>query len=133
MLESRILHRTADQREFVKAEWTGANTSGIQPLDDKCLVRMDDHAEVTSGGIVIPDDTRARQSMASETGVLVALGEAAFLYADDGVRVWVTRKPVPGDRVVVERYAGRTVQGVDGVEYRLCSQRAIGGVFLPPE
>lgn len=128
MLEGRIL-KTGDQREFVHAEWTGTNTSGITPLDDKVLVRMDDHAEVTSGGVLIPDDTRSRQSMASETGVVIALGPMAFKLADDGDRLWTTVRPNPGDRVVVERYSGRVIQGQDSIEYRLVSQRAIGAIY----
>jgi chaperonin GroES len=67
--------------------------------------------------------------MASETGVIVELGAAAFQFNDDGNRTWATTRPVPGDRVVVERYAGRVVQGQDKVEYRLVSQRAIGAMF----
>lgn len=128
MLEGRIL-RTGDQREYTHATWDGANHSGITPLDNKVLVRMDEHAEVSSGGIVIPEDTRSRQSMASETGVIIALGAMAFKLADDGDRLWATVRPNPGDRVVVERYAGRVVQGEDGVEYRLVSQLSIGALF----
>jgi chaperonin GroES len=128
MLQGRVL-RTGDQREFVKATWDGTNRSGITPLDDKVLIRMDEHAERTSGGIVIPDDARSRQSMASETGVVIALGAAAFEYSDDGARNWRTAKPAPGDRVVVERYAGRVVQGQDSVEYRLVSQKSVGALY----
>jgi chaperonin GroES len=128
MLEGKVL-RTGDQREFVQAEWDGTNRSGITPLDDKILIRMDEHAERTSGGIVIPDEARARQTMASETGVVIALGAAAFAFTDDGSRRWHTAKPTPGDRVVVERYAGRVVQGEDSVEYRLVSQKSIGALY----
>src|SRR5215467_6251521 len=126
MLEGRVL--TSDHREYVHATWTGHDTSGIVPLDDKVLVLMDEHAERTSGGVLIPDTNRAQQSMASETGVVVALGEAAFEFAEDGRR-WTTRKPIPGSRVCVERYAGRLVQGRDGLEYRLVSQRCIGAIL----
>jgi chaperonin GroES len=132
MLEGKVL-RTGDQREFVQAEWDGTNRSGITPLDDKILIRMDEHAERTSGGIVIPDEARARQTMASETGVVIALGAAAFEFTDDGNRRWSTAKPEPGDRVVVERYAGRVVQGEDSVEYRLVSQRSIGALYSRQE
>jgi chaperonin GroES len=129
MLEGRVL-RTGDQREFVQAAWDGTNHSGITPLDDKVLVLMDEHAEKTSGGIVIPDDARSRQSMASETGVIIALGHAAFVFSDDGVRIVDPRfRPVPGNRVVVERYAGRVVQGQDSVEYRLVSQKSVGALY----
>lgn len=132
MFEGRVL-RTSDGRDYVAARWDGTNHSGIQPLDDRVLVLMDEHAEQTKGGIIVTSETQARQSMASETGVIVALGEAAFTHSDDGYRMWTTRKPAPGDRVVVERYAGRLVQGADGVEYRLCSQKAIGGLFAPAQ
>jgi co-chaperonin GroES (HSP10) len=130
--EGRIL-RTGDQREFIKADFDGVNRSGIIPLDDKILIRMDEHAEITQGGIVIPEDTRSRQTMASETGVVIALGAAAFEFSDDGNRHWNTAKPAPGDRVVVERYSGRVVQGEDGEEYRLVSQKAIGALYVAPE
>ena len=132
MLAGRIL-RTGDQREFVHATFDGTNHSGITPLDDKVLLCMDQHAEKTRGGVVIPDDARSRQSMASETGVIVALGAAAFQFSDDGNRAWITHRPVPGNRVVVERYAGRVVQGEDGVEYRLVSQRSIGALYEKQE
>lgn len=132
MLEGRIL-RTGDQREFIHATFDGTNRSGITPLDDKVLVLMDQHAETTTGGIIVPNDTRDRQSMASETGVVVALGSEAFESSDDGARVWRGVKPTPGDRVVVERYAGRVLQGVDGQEYRLVSQKSIGALFAKVE
>lgn len=128
MLEGRIL-RTGDQRDYVESSFDGENHSGITPLDDKVLVLMDEHAEVSSGGIIVPDDTRSRQSMASETGVVIALGAMAFKLADDGDRLWTTVRPNPGDRVFVERYAGRVVQGRDSREYRLVSQKSIGALF----
>lgn len=126
MLEGRLI--TGDQREFVLAEWDGANHSGFDPLDDKVLVMMDEHAEVTSGGITLPQDVVDRQSAAGETGIIVALGPAAFVWDDDATRKWSGRKPEPGDRVYVERYAGQLVQGADGRTYRLMSQRCIGAV-----
>ena len=132
MLEGRLL-KTGDQREYVHAEWDGENHSGITPLDDKCLILMDEHAEVSSGGIIVPDDTRSRQSMASETGVVIALGAMAFKLADDGDRLWTTVRPNPGDRVFVERYAGRVVQGRDSREYRLVSQKSIGAIYSKAE
>lgn len=129
MLEGRLL--TGDAREYVVAAWNGKNESGYQPLDDKCLVLMDEHASVNSGGIMMPDQFADRQTMASETGVIVALGPAAFLYDDDARRKWIGHKPEPGDRVYVSRYAGQLLQGVDGRTYRLMSQSCIGAVALP--
>jgi chaperonin GroES len=130
MMEGRLI--TGDQREFSMPSWDGTNHSGYQPLDDKVLVLMDEHVELTSGGIVIPQATAERQSMAGETGLVVALGPAAFQWNDDLTRKWVGRSPEPGDRVYIERYAGQLVQGIDGRTYRLKSQRCVGALALPP-
>ena len=126
MMEGRFL--TSDQREFVLATWNGTNESGFDPLDDKVLILMDEHTDVTAGGIVIPGTIQDRQSAAGETGVVVALGPAAFVWDDDAVRKWEGKRPEPGDRVYVERYAGQLLQGADGRVYRLMSQRSIGAV-----
>lgn len=131
MMEGRII--TGDQREFVQATWDGVNRSGYLPLDDKVLVLMDEHASLTSGGILIPDVAQERQSQACETGVIIAVGPAAFVWDDEGKRGWVGHKPEPGDRIYVERYAGQLLQGADGNTYRLMSQRCIGAVAAPAE
>lgn len=131
-LRERFL-RTADQREYLMGVWDGVNRSGCQPLDDKVLVLMDEHAETTKGGIHITQQARERQNMASETGVVIALGEAAFRWNDEATRAWTGRKPKPGDRCFVERYAGQLLQGEDGKMYRLMSQKCLGGIAIPAE
>ena len=103
MLEGRILN--LDNRHYVVAEWNGTNHSGYRPLDDKVLVLMDAHADTTAGGIAIPEQIAERQSMAAETGLVVALGPAAFRWNDDGTRAWDGERPEPGSRVYVSRYA----------------------------
>ncbi len=130
MMEGRLI--TGDNREFVIEVWDGVNRSGWQPLDDKVLVLMEEHVERTSGGIMVLDTIRERQSMAGETGVVIALGPVAFQWNDELTRRWEGRKPEPGDRVYVERYAGALVQGHDGRAYRLMSQRCVGALALPP-
>jgi len=111
--------------------WSGHNNSGYDPLDDKCLVLMDEHADITGGGVYMPNDYADRQSQASETGTIVALGPAAFQYDDEVRRKWIGRKPEPGDRVYVTRYSGQLLQGIDGRIYRLMSQNCIGAVAQP--
>lgn len=129
MLKGRIL--TADHQEFVLATWDGVNRSGYAPLDDKVLVLIDEHAEATSGGIALTAEFVERQTMASEHGVVVAVGPAAFRWNDDGTRAWDGKRPEPGDRVYVERYAGQLLNGRDGRKYRLMAQKCIGAVALP--
>ena len=131
MISGRLI--TGDQREFVLADWDGTNRSGYLPLDDKVLVLMDEHATVTSGGVYIPDTASERQSAAGETGVVVALGPAAFVLDDEARRKWVGHRPEPGDRIHIERYSGQLLQGRDGRTYRLLSQRCVGAVALRAE
>jgi chaperonin GroES len=126
MLEGRVI--TGDQREYAVADWDGANRSGWEPLDDKVIVLVDEHVEQTSGGVYVPEHIRQRQTMAAETGTLIALGPGAFVYDDDVRRTWIGRRPEPGDRVVFERYAGTLLDGEDGRQYRLMSQQSIGAV-----
>ena len=106
------------------------NRSGYEPLDDKVLVLIDTHAEVTSGGISIPAEIVQRQTMAAEHGVVVAIGPAAFRWNDDGTRAWDGRRPEPGDRVYIERYSGQLLNGRDGRRYRLMSQKCIGAIAV---
>lgn len=129
MMEGRLI--TGDQREYVVSAWDGTNRSGYDPLDDKVLVQMDEHADITAGGIYIPDPAAERQTAAAETGTIVALGPAAFVYNDEATRKWVGRRPEPGDRVYVSRYAGQLLQGIDGKTYRLMSQSCVGAVAQP--
>lgn len=130
MMEGRLI--TGDHKEFVIEAWDGVNRSGWAPLDDKVLVLMEEHVEVTSGGIMIAPTIRERQSTAGETGLVIALGPVAFVWNDDLTRKWEGKKPAPGDRVYVERYAGALIQGHDGRAYRLMSQRCVGALALPP-
>lgn len=129
MQTSRLL--TSDAREYIMGEWDGENRSGFQPLDDKVLVLMDEHSDRV-GSIQVTDEMRERHNLAGETGLVVAIGPAAFVWDDEGVRAWTGRKPHPGDRVYCERYAGQLLQGADSRQYRLMSQRCIGAVAIPP-
>lgn len=131
MMAGRIL--TKDNQEFETAVWDGENRSGWQPLDDKVLVLMDEHTELTKGGIIVMSQIADRQTLAGITGVIVALGPTAFRWSDDLARAWTGYKPQPGDRVYVDRYSGQLVNGRDGRQYRLMSQSCVGAVEIAPE
>ena len=103
--------------EYQQATWTGTNTSGWTPINDKVMVAPDSAAEITKGGVHITPDTVARHTLASEAGVVVALGPD------------VTINVKPGDRVYIERYAGQLVTGHDEKIYRLMDQNSVGAVF----
>lgn len=130
MMEGRLL--TGEHKEFAMSSWDGINRSGWAPLDDKVLVLMDEHVAMTSGGIAIPGTAQERMSLAGETGLVIAMGPVAFYWNDEMTRRWEGKKPEPGERVYIERYAGQLIQGMDGRAYRLLSQRCVGALAIPP-
>lgn len=111
--------------EYAPAEWKGENTSGISPIGDRVLVLPDGPAEKL---LALPEETKERMAMAAETGVIVAIGDSAWAWNADRTRPFSGAKPVPGQRVWFERYAGSMQHGKDGSLYRLMSDNCIGAV-----
>lgn len=124
-MKPKLLSTKAAQYEAGTFE---GNTSGAKPVGEQVLVRPDVAAEKTSGGVMIPDSVRERQSGAAETGVLVAVGDGAFVWNADRTRAWTGEKPKPGDRVYFARYSGTEIVGDDGKMFRLMSDNCIGAV-----
>lgn len=79
------------------------NDTGIEPVEYKCVIRLDPVEEKTIGGIIIPDDRKDRSQMAATRATLLACGGDAFTNPD-----WKGRVPKVGDRVEVSKYAGVT-------------------------
>ena len=117
--------RKVGERYFLTAYMP--NPSGILPTEFKVLVRPNEVAAVTKGGIHLPDESKERDQYAQIEAVLVAVSPLAFTYVErwpEGAAV-----PVVGDRVLVAKYAGTRVKGSDGVDYKLCSDRDIGAIL----
>ena len=118
------------QAEYVPAKWSGQNTSGVRVVGKTVLVLMDECSQTTTGGIALPEDLIERMSMAAESGVLVACAAGAFLLNED-MTPWSGEKPKPGDRVYIEKYAGKLVKGRDGATYRIMDYGSIGATYEP--
>jgi chaperonin GroES len=103
------------------------NESGILPTEYKILVKPK-AAENKIGSIFIPDETKERNQFAQTEGELVAISPLAFTYANESE--WSgAPKPKPGDRVLYAKYAGTTVKGKDGVDYRLVNDKDVAAVL----
>lgn len=95
------------------------NSSGIEPLDLKVLVRPDTAEEVTKGGIIIPDQTKDRNKFAVVKATLVESGSNAF-------KEWgLGNAPAAGSRILMAQYAGARVKGLDGQEYILMNDEDV--------
>ena len=87
--------------------------ANITPLNDKILVKRLEAAEVTKGGIVLPDAAKEKP----REGKIIALGDGARL--DDGGRAEFQVKV--GDRVIFSSYAGTEVK-VGGEEFLILGE-----------
>lgn len=114
--------------EFVQAEYDGTNPSGWAPIGDKLIVKPDEVASKTRGGVELPDDLRDRMTMAAEAGVVVAIGEGAFKYDSNNLTPYMGYRPQPGDRVAMGRYSGQMIMGHDNLRYRIMSSSEIGAI-----
>lgn len=112
------------------------NPSGIYPTEYKVLIRPDDKGNVHkfkgSGGkdfeLFKPDETADREKFAQVEGTLIATSALAFSYAN--ATEWGDApRPKPGDRVLYAKYAGTTVKGKDGVDYRLVNDKDLSAVL----
>ena len=100
------------------------NKSGIRPVEYKILIRPDAVEQVTAGGIIKPERAHEMEQWAQVKGTLVALGGKAFIdWPDDERKVLVA-----GARVYYRKYEGIMIPGADGEEYRLCTDKDVGGV-----
>ena len=88
------------------------NTSGYWPIEDRVLIKPVLMEEKTAGGIVLAQDTKQTEDMASMHGTLVAAGEEGLArMTKHGINV--------GDLILYAKYAGQVFKGKDGGTYRI--------------
>ncbi len=100
------------------------NKSGIKPLEYKILILPDAVEETTAGGIIKPPKAHEMEQWAQVKGTLVALGGKAFIDWPSEER----KALQPGARVYYRKYEGIVIPGADGEEYRLCTDKDVGGL-----
>ena len=94
----------------------------LKPLADRVVIEpLDDEAEKSPGGIIIPDTAKERP----QQGNVVAVGPGRT--TDDGTLVKLDVKN--GDRVVYSKYAG-TEYTDNGTEYLIVRESDILAVIV---
>lgn len=117
--------------EYGLVQWDGENNSGIAPIDDSVLVLVDVALAKTLGGVDIDPNTVSKQQMMCDTGVVVAMGGGAFVWSSDRTRTFGGDRPLVGDRIIFERYAGRDAPGNDEGYYRIMTDKCVFATFTP--
>ena len=82
----------------------------LKPLYDRIVVKPIEAEEMSSGGIVIPDNAKEKPTK----GEVLAVGEGKAL---DNGQVRAPKVKV-GDKVIYGQYAGSAYK-LDGVEYKI--------------
>ena len=105
------------------------NSSGIIPLDKRVLVKPDSVETKTAGGIILPDSVNEKKAMAMMKCTVVAIGETAWFEAEHDARNYGAEfaRPAPGARVLIGKYSGVEVTGLDGESYRLMNDEDVIG------
>ncbi|MFA5109894.1 MAG: co-chaperone GroES [Desulfobaccales bacterium] len=88
----------------------------VKPLNDRVLVKRIEEAQVTKGGIVIPDAAKEKPI----EGKIIAVGPGKM--SEQGQRMTLQVKE--GDRVLFGKYAGTEIK-VDGEEYLMMREEDI--------
>ena len=96
-----------------------ANQIAIRPLGDKVLVQRVEAAEISAGGIVLPDSAKEKPA----EGTIIALGEGRLLENGDHTNFTVKEN----DTVLFTSYAGTEVKW-EGEEYLIMSEDDILGI-----
>lgn len=84
----------------------------LKPLGDRVLIKVEEAAKKTAGGIIIPDTAQEK----TQEGTVVAVG------SDESITVKV------GQKVMYDKYSGTSVK-IDGVEHLIVKMQDILAVI----
>ena len=88
----------------------------IQPLGDRIIVQPLEAAEITKGGIVLPDTAKEKP----QEGKVVAVGKGKV--TDKGVQPLEVKA---GDRVLYGKYSGTEISTKEGQEYLIMREEDV--------
>jgi chaperonin GroES len=88
----------------------------VKPLNDRVLMKRIEEAQVTKGGIVIPDTAKEKPI----EGRVIAVGPGKM--SDAGTRMSLQLKE--GDRILFGKYSGTEIK-VEGEEYLMMREEDI--------
>ena len=86
----------------------------LQPAGDRVLVEVEESADVTVGGVVLPEDAKERPV----SGRVVRVGPGKYdKDAEEGKGGRKAPRVAPGDRVLYFKYAGDSMETPDGTKF----------------
>ncbi len=98
------------------------NKSGLEPVEYKIIVELEETSDRTEGGIWIPISVKDKRDMFQVQATLIAVGGNAF----EG---WNGSVPKVGDKVYVAKGGGYRVVGLDENKYQLMNDKDIAAII----
>ena len=92
----------------------------IKPLRDKVIIQRLEEADVTSGGIIIPDSAKEKPMK----GKIIAVGNGKLL-EDGSIRPMSVKE---GDSILFGKWTGTEIK-IDGEEHLIMAESEILGVI----
>ncbi|GFH19416.1 uncharacterized protein HaLaN_16361 [Haematococcus lacustris] len=83
----------------------------MKPMADRVLIKVEPTADMTVGGVVLPESAKERPL----SGTVVAVGPGKYDAAAEGKRKAMVLKE--GDRILYFKYAGDNMETPDGTKY----------------
>ncbi len=96
----------------------------VDPIHDRIVVRRKTEAEMTKGGIIIPETAQEKP----HEGVVVAVG-SGYVLESGAVRPMAIK---PGDRVLFGKYAGNDIT-VDGQQLTIMREEEVMAILRSKE
>lgn len=90
---------------------TTYDTSKLDPVGDRILIKPFVIEEKSAGGIVLASETVDKEAMAQIQATVIKLGPEAY----EGRKPWCN----VGDKVLFAKYTGLLYKGEDGEDYRI--------------
>lgn len=118
----------AEATDEITALKAGGNPAGVIPVEYKVLVKPSEVevdpvlARAKALGMELPQEVLEKEFAAQIVAELIAVGGNAF--SD-----WKPPIPQVGNTVLIAKYAGVTLKGADGVEYRMLNDKDISGII----
>lgn len=104
------------------------NPTGVKPLLNQILIRLDKVSNVTEGGVHLPDGEAIELNLGNYAGFLVDCGPDCFPRDKFG-----DRRPAIGDKVFFRRYSGENAEiERDGERYRIMTDECLCGIMREP-
>lgn len=95
---------------FPRSDAQAEDIPELQPMADRVLIKVEEAADVTLGGVVLPDSAKERPV----SGTVLRVGPGKF---DKDTKERKQPSVAEGDKVLYFKYAGDTMETPNGTKY----------------